>query len=116
MFIKRLGYYILGFSLGLVLLVFFFNKKNTSCNYFPQKRVKNDLLKKKILINDTLLIKDTIFIRKLIRQSKVNFRKSKLRRDSCKMYVVEGNKKNNTYSITLNNCKKSVVIQSIIIN
>ena len=64
--IDRFGYYLGGFSVGLIFLGFVFSAKKTSCNYSPSARVKNNLLQKKIVYlpnyNDKILIND----RKLI--------------------------------------------------
>ena len=46
--IDRFGYYLGGFSVGLIFLGFVFSGKKTSCNYGPSARVKNNLLQKKI--------------------------------------------------------------------
>ena len=45
----RLGYYLGGFSVGLILLAFILNGKKTSCNYTPNARVIDNLLQKKIV-------------------------------------------------------------------
>ncbi len=36
--IQRIGYYLGGFSIGLVILAFFLNGKKTSCSYGPDAR------------------------------------------------------------------------------
>ena len=46
--IDRFGYYLGGFSVGLIFLGFVFSGKKPSCNYGPSARVKNNLLQKKI--------------------------------------------------------------------
>ena len=42
-FLKRLGYYLFGLSIGVIILSFIFSGKKTSCNYGPQARVKSQL-------------------------------------------------------------------------
>ena len=44
-FLKRLSYYLGGFSVGIVLLLFFLGGKNTRCYYGPDARVINDFPK-----------------------------------------------------------------------
>ena len=44
----RLGYYLGGFSVGLIFLAFILNGKKTSCNYTPNARVIDNLLQKNI--------------------------------------------------------------------
>lgn len=45
-FLYRLGYFLGGFSAGLVILFFLFNGKRTQCNYGPEARVINNLSEK----------------------------------------------------------------------
>jgi len=42
--IDRFGYYLGGFSVGLIFLGFVFSGKKTSCNYGPSARVKNKVI------------------------------------------------------------------------
>ena len=42
-FIHRLGYFMGGFAVGLVILAVFLNGKRTSCAYFPDARVMRDI-------------------------------------------------------------------------
>ena len=42
-FIHRLGYYLGGFSIGLIFLAFFLNGKRTSCDYGPEARVLKNI-------------------------------------------------------------------------
>ena len=37
-FLYRLGYFLGGFSAGLVILFFLFNGKRTQCNYGPEEK------------------------------------------------------------------------------
>ena len=41
--IHRFGYYLGGFAMGLVILAFFLSGKKSSCNYFPDARVMQDI-------------------------------------------------------------------------
>ncbi len=112
MFFKRLGYYLFGFSVGLICLLFFFNKKNTRCHYLPDSRVKNDLLKKEIRFQETILptYRDSVSIVKFILNSRVNFSKSKTKLDSCKIYLLEDKKHKDFKQIQLKNCKRHIYI------
>ena len=110
-FFYRLSYYIAGFSVGMVILVFIFNGKKTSCNYSPSSRVKNDLLQKQIKfkpdppnqldeLNDSLL-------RFYINQGEINFSKSNTKLDSCRIYHIELKESN---YIEVANCSKYVEV------
>ena len=45
-FLKRLLYYLFGFSIGLIFLFYFIDKKEATFNYSPNKRVLADIDKK----------------------------------------------------------------------
>lgn len=49
-FWKRLKYYLIGFSLGLIFVVFFF--QNRGCSWLPGNRVKNTLLDKVLVLQE----------------------------------------------------------------
>lgn len=86
-FIKRLGYYLGGFSVGLIFLFFLFNGKRTQCNYSPSARVKSDIKKKGwVFEKDFYPIQDTI---KWFAKTTVDFSESNIGTDSCNVYVME---------------------------
>ena len=111
----RLGYYLGGFSVGLILLAFIFSGKKTSCNYSPSARVKDNLLQKEIRIPSDLQnqfpqLSDSI-IRNLIDQGEINFSKSDTKRDSCRLYFIEIESKIlETFEVT--NCAKTITLIS----
>ena len=89
-FTNRLIYFIFGFCIGLIFLFFFFDRKNTSFNYLPSSRVKNNLLSKKINFGE--YSKDSALIKNIIRNGKINFSKSKIGSDSCNIYYITNKK------------------------
>lgn len=46
--IKRIGFYLIGFSLGLVFLAFFFKEKRTEFCYLPNCRVLKEIRSKEL--------------------------------------------------------------------
>ena len=50
-FIHRLGYYLGGFSIGLIFLAFFLSVKRASCDYGPDARVLKNIGQKKIMFS-----------------------------------------------------------------
>ena len=110
--IDRFGYYLGGFSVGLIFLGFVFSAKKTSCNYSPSARVKNNLLQKKIVYlpnyNDKILINDSI-VRSLINVGEINFSKSNTKKDSCRVYYIDLDSKNNFY-LEIANCSETIKI------
>ena len=99
-FLKRLGYYLGGFSVGLIFLFFFFNGKRTQCSYAPEARVKKDILKKTwIFEQDFYPITDTV---QWFKKATIRFSESTIGTDSCNVYVMQIDEK----SFTVENCAK----------
>lgn len=90
-FLKRLGYYLGGFSVGLIFLFFFFNGKRTQCNYAPSARLKNDIQHKKWMFEEGFYtINDTV---QWFKNTDVRFSESVIGVDSCNVYVLEVDEK-----------------------
>ena len=110
--IDRFGYYLGGFSVGLIFLGFVFSGKKTSCNYGPSARVKNNLLQKKIAFspndNNKIFLSDSL-IRSLINVGVINFSKSITKNDSCRTYFIDLDLENNFY-LEIENCPKTIKI------
>ena len=110
--IDRFGYYLGGFSVGLIFLGFVFSAKKTSCNYSPSARVKNNLLQKNIVYlpnyNNKIFINDSI-VRSLINVGEINFSKSNTKKDSCRVYFIDLDLKNNFY-LEIANCSETIKI------
>ena len=49
--LQRVGYYLGGFSLGLIILAFFFREKKTDFSYFPDARIRKNIHSKKIVFS-----------------------------------------------------------------
>lgn len=93
-FIHRLGFYLGGFSIGLVFLMFFLSGKKTSCAYGPNARVLKNLSSKTLIINRETQHKlmalkiDSLQIREVLKKGEVNFGKSETDLETCKRYVI----------------------------
>lgn len=110
-FLHRLGYYLGGFSLGLVLLFFIFNGKRTQCHYGPQARVLDNLGKKewtsKVDLPSSIQL-DSLGIRQILKPATVDFSASDTQLDSCKIYII----KNKKGAFKVKNCSKLVTIEA----
>ncbi|WP_298353927.1 hypothetical protein [uncultured Dokdonia sp.] len=118
--LKRIGYYLGGFSIGLIVLAFFFSGKKTSCAYFPQQRVlKNLRIKPYTLSPDATaelasMQRDTVTINRLLKLGEVDFGESETRKEPCGFYVITGeDETGKDLKMTLDNCEESVRIVSI---
>ncbi len=105
-FLKRLYFFLFGLGLGIIILVFVTNKKGTKFNYMPNKRVVNDIYKKKWIFNDS---NNKISKEEFIKNYEVDFQKSNTKLDSCKTYYVEY--KNEKFTVV--NCNKKASFKKI---
>jgi hypothetical protein len=119
--IHRIGYYLGGFSIGLVLLAFFLSGKKTSCSYGPDARtIKNISIKKRFYSEATenamrTYNLDTLAVSNLIKTGDVNFSESDTKSKDCKTYLIENELDDKEVFLTIKNCDSSATIQSLII-
>ena len=117
--LKRFGFFISGFSIGLIILAVFLRGKKTSCDYGPNARtVKAIMLKPKVFSVDAMnFLKnhniDSTSINNLIATGDVNFSKSETHLDSCKVYFIENKFESRSISIIIRNCGKKAYIDNL---
>ena len=108
---KRLLFYFFGFTIGLIFLFFFMNKKEATFNYSP-KRVLADIQKKEwifVSIDDSSKIKKT----NIINNFKVDFSKSNVELDSCKIYIVESKNQEDKLYYKIENCSRKATFKNL---
>lgn len=109
-FTQRLAYYLGGFSIGLIILLFFLNGKEASCSYGPNARTVKNISSKPIVysesasatIADTGL--DSVTLINLIKYGNVDFSRSNTKLDSCKIYIIENSYKKQDFELKIKNC------------
>jgi len=118
--LHRIGYYLGGFSLGLIILAFFFSGKKTSCAYFPEARVlkninlKSYTLSRKAQESLTQLQLDTIAVSSVLKNGDIDFTKSQPRKEPCGEYAVYGQTSDEqSLKIILENCQEKVLIKDV---
>lgn len=118
--LHRIGYYLGGFSLGLIILAFFFSGKKTSCAYFPEARVlkninlKSYTLSRKAQESLTQLQLDTVAINSVLKNGDIDFNESQPRKEPCGEYAVYGQtSKEQSLKIILENCEENVLIKEV---
>ena len=95
-FIHRLGFFLGGFSIGVVFLMFFLSGKKTSCAYGPNARVLKNINNKKIRFDNLARLRaealqiDSVSVYTALRKGKVIFSDSNTQLDSCKVYTIQG--------------------------
>jgi hypothetical protein len=118
-FTQRLGYYLGGFGIGLIILMFFLNGKKASCDYGPNARTVKNISSKPLTFSKDVADfvsknkLDTTTIRNLIKYGKVDFGNSMTKLDSCKIYSIQNTYKNEGLSLRIENCDKIATIISI---
>jgi hypothetical protein len=119
---KRIGFYGIGFIMGITMLVFFLNGKNAGCEYFPNARILKLIRNKPLHFSKdtqnamkTLEI-DTITINKILLNGTIDFSKSKIRIKPCRFYLIEGVANAKNVVIYIKNCKDEATIESLRLN
>ncbi|MGB1309084.1 MAG: hypothetical protein ACPG6B_09250 [Oceanihabitans sp.] len=114
--IQRIGYYLGGFSIGLIILAFFLNGKKTSCAYGLDARVLKNIRTKKVVyspeIANAIQIKklDTTEINYIFLKGDVDFSKSDTRKKPCGLYFLEGKINSKHIGLTVKNCDSIATI------
>ncbi|WP_299781058.1 hypothetical protein [uncultured Formosa sp.] len=117
--IQRIGYYLGGFSLGLILLAFFLSGKKTSCSYGLDARVIKNINTKHIEYSENAkaIIKeqhlDTIILNHVLRKGDVNFSKSDTSTEPCKTYYLDGTLDKKSIALIIKNCKETATVEDI---
>jgi hypothetical protein len=120
-FIHRLGYYLGGFSIGLIFLAFFLIGKRTYCDYGPDARVLKNIGLKQLTYSEvskemlsTRQI-DTTTIALILKHGDVNFSKSNTDLETCKIYVVYKTVEEKEIELTIENCETIATVKNILI-
>ena len=119
-FIHRLGYYLGGFSIGLIILAFFLSGKKTSCAYSPNARTTKSISQKQKSYSEEALSAmrsfemDTTIVSDMIKHGSVNFSESDTKTEACKTYIVKNSYKDQEFRLKIKNCDSLATIESIV--
>jgi len=119
-FSQRLAYYLFGFLIGGLFLIFVFGEKKTKFCYFPNCRVLKDLRSKPLLYSNAAeqkLAEDWVSIddvRNCLMYGSVDFSNSKKEFEDGKIYVIKGkNTKQQPITVEMINYEGKVVLKDI---
>jgi hypothetical protein len=121
-FIHRLGFYLGGFIIGLILLFFFLSGKKTSCDYGPEARTLKNIRIKPRFFSETVTKElgknhlDTSAVSELLKNGDVIFSESNTKLDSCKQYVIKGEVLEKKLKIRIENCEEKATVMKISID
>lgn len=123
-FLKRLGFYLGGFAIGIIFLAMFLRKKSdetgVSFCYFPNCRTLKDIRSKPLYYSNkvqSLLAEkelDSLDIAFLLTNGEVDFSKSDTKSSPCKTYFIEGDQKERKLEAWVKNCPDKASIESIL--
>ena len=123
-FLKRLGYYLVGLSIGIVFLTFFLKNKSeetgTEFCYFPNCRTLKDIRSKPLSYSDEVnrLIAngelDSLDIVYFLKEGEVDFGSSDTKSEPCKMYFIQGLLNEEEAVLKVHNCKEKAILEEII--
>lgn len=116
---RRFVFFGFGFSLGIVLLLFFLNGKDASCNYLPNARML-EILRSKHRVFDEVVLEvmkdkniDSLEVVDMLLHGDIDFSKSKVRQEPCRYYWIDGYIKEKETSIYVENCDTVVTVQRL---
>ena len=122
-FIKRLGFFLVGLSIGLIFLAIFLKKKSaetgTEFCYLPNCRVLKELRNKPLQYSgrvEAMLmdqVVDSTDIAYLLKEGDVDFGASDTEAEPCTIYKIEGQPREKQLLLTAQNCDSLVRIEAI---
>lgn len=121
--LKRIGWYLVGLSIGLIFLVFFLKKKSEDTGvefcYFPNCRVLKDIRSKPLSFSDeikeTMQVEgmDSLMITSFLKEGSIDFGNSDTQASPCKLYIIKKEFDDRQFSLNVENCKEKAIIKSL---
>lgn len=122
MLLKRIGYYLIGVSIGSIGVYFFWQKKDATFDYGMDARtLKTIRIKKryfseqakKVMRNSDI---DTTKISTILYIGDVDFGKSKPRQKPCAEYYISGKREFENIHLYVSRCDSTATIENIFID
>lgn len=120
--LKRVGYYLVGLTLGLLVVLFIWKGKDVSFDYGMDARtLKTIRIKKRLFSDEAKLVLansaiDTAAISNILNNGDVDFGKSKPRIKPCAEYFISGNDDFKHVDLYVIRCDSTATIHKITIN
>ncbi|WP_121665429.1 hypothetical protein [Mesonia aquimarina] len=112
---NRLFYYGIGLAIGIVIVIFFLQEKNTTFDYLPNARVLKDIRTKKIEKNTSVSLFfnqhkiDSTQLKELLQEGEIDFGESITDKDSCNVYLINSQNEPK-YQVHIKNCDSVATI------
>jgi hypothetical protein len=118
-FKQRLPFFLGGLTVGIIIVVFFLGKKNTTFDYGPNARIlKNLRVKERIYSEEALAVLssinlDTALVSAILKNGNVDI-SNKIKLDTCLFqYNIKGKEKLSNILLTIKNCDSVIYIEKI---
>jgi hypothetical protein len=121
MLLKRIGYYLIGVSIGAVAVSYIWKNKNASFDYGMDARtLKTIRIKERFFTDEALQTLqsnqlDTALISKLLTNADVDFKKGKPRQKPCAEYFITGKEPLQHISLYVSRCDSTATIEKVFI-
>lgn len=121
MLIKRIGYYLVGVSIGSIAVAFIWKNKNASFDYGMDARtLKTIRIKERFFSEEATKVMqnsniDTTKISTILNNADVDFKKGKPRQKPCAEYFITGKGDLKNISLYVSRCDSTATIEKIII-
>lgn len=119
--LKRIGYYLIGLSIGVIFLIFFFKNKQTEFCYLPNCRVLKEVRENNFKVEpdvqntlDNLQLTEQD-IEDILTYGDVNFSESDTHAEPCRMYIIEAIWKEKEVTFSIKNCPDEAILEKVVI-
>lgn len=117
--LKRIGYYLIGVSLGSIVVLMVWEGKDVSFPYGPNSRTLRSIQKKQIQYSvsaKTIMDKsniDTTYVQSILLTGDVDFDKSKARLKPCAEYFISGSHNEKNIDLYIKRCDSIATVETI---
>jgi hypothetical protein len=114
---KRFALYGFGFAIGILLVFFFLGGKKASCNWLPNDRMLQIIRGKQIQYSNDVQEKietkiiDSLDINTILVDGDIDFSKSQVKNDPCRIYIINGSKQQENLILTVQICDSIAIIE-----
>lgn len=121
MLLKRIGYYLIGVSIGAIAVSFIWKNKNASFDYGMDARtLKTIRIKERFYAEEALQTLqqkqlDTTVITQILKNADVDFTKGRPRQKPCAEYFITGKDSLKNISLYVSRCDSIATIEKVFI-
>lgn len=115
----RFAYYGSGFFIGILIVFFFLGGKKASCSWLPNDRMLRIIRSKHIVYSDDCLNnlslhqRDTMDVLQILLNGEIDFSKSNVKNNPCRMYLISGADSLKKTQITVKLCDSVATIEKV---